>query len=266
MPEPCDRLSAVQSLALPAGGCVASPTLTAGASLMRFPLSVLRKTPMTATVPPPPRARSQAKLVFFVVFVLVTIFVTFMKNREVFDPSSEMSRHYEPALRFLLAHGLFGVLALSIGLFQLSNRLRARYLNVHRVLGYVYAASVLIAAPVAVVVAARIDSLSLVAASVVQAFGWMAATAIALYCVRNGNIVQHRRWMIRGYFFAAVFTVARLLIPIPPIMALGETGIEIVVWSTIALAGFLPNILLDWRSIVTRPATKQTMATALEQG
>jgi uncharacterized membrane protein len=221
---------------------------------------------MTTTVPSPPQKKSQAKLVFFVVFVLVTVFVTYMKNREVFIPTSPMSQHYEPALRFLLVHGLFGVLALSIGLFQLSNRLRARYLKVHRALGYVYAASVLIAAPIAVVVAARIDSPSLVAASVVQALGWMTCTAIALYCVRNGNIVQHRRWMIRGYFFAAVFTVARVLIPIPPIMAMGDTGIEIVVWSAIALAGFLPNILLDWRAIVTRPAIKQTMAMAIEQG
>ena len=221
---------------------------------------------MTAAVPAPPRVKSNAKLVFFAAFVAVTIFVTFMKNREIFDPASEMARHYAPALRFLLIHGLFGVLALAIGVLQLSNRLRARYLDVHRILGYVYASSVLVAAPVAVVVAARIDSLSIVAAAVVQAFGWVTATAIALYCVRNGNIVQHRRWMIRGFFFAAVFTVARLVIPIPPIMALGDTGIEMVVWSTIALAAFLPNVLLDWRAIVTRPVTRQTMAMALEQG
>ena len=96
-----------------------------------------------------------------------------------------------------------------------------------------------------------------------QASGWFVTTAIALYCVRNDNIVQHRRWMIRSYFFAMVFTVARLIIPIPPVLNLGDTGIEIVVWSTIA-AAFLPGILLDWRAIVLRPATKQTMAMALE--
>jgi hypothetical protein len=69
--------------------------------------------------------------------------------------------------------------------------------------------------------------------------------------------------MIQGYFFAMVFTVVRLIIPIPPISALGVTGIEIVVWSTIVLAAFLPTILLDWRTIARRPATKQTIATAL---
>ncbi len=132
-------------------------------------------------------------------------------------------------------------------------------------LGYVYVGSVFIASPFAIPVAAKIDSASLVAASAVQSFGWMVTTAIALYCVRNGNIVQHRRWMIRSYFFAMVFTVARVIIPIPPVFALGETGVEIVVWSTIALAAFLPTILLDWRAVVTRPATKQTMAMALEK-
>ncbi|HEV2221156.1 MAG TPA: DUF2306 domain-containing protein [Casimicrobiaceae bacterium] len=219
---------------------------------------------MSDTTAPIPHTKSRAKLVFFLIFALLTVFVAYMKNRGVLDASSPMAQHYQPALRFLLVHGLFGALALAIGVLQLSNRLRANYLKFHRAMGYVYIACVIVAAPFALVVAARIDSPSLVAASGVQAFGWVAATAIAFYCVRNGNIVQHRRWMIRGYAFAMVFTVARLLIPIPPILAMGETGIEIVVWSAIALAAFLPNVLLDWRSIVSRPATKQTMATALE--
>jgi uncharacterized membrane protein len=211
------------------------------------------------------RPKSQVKLIFFIVFGILTVFVTYMKNQGFFDPGSPIAQHYAPGLRFLLVHGLFGALAMSIGLLQLSNRLRARYLRAHKILGYVYVACVFIAAPFAIPLAIKIGSPSLVAASGVQAFGWMMSTAIALYCVRVGNVVQHRRWMIRGYFFAVVFTVARLLIPIPPIFAMGDTGIEIVVWSTIALAGFLPTILLDWRAIVTRPKTKQTMAMALEE-
>ncbi len=210
------------------------------------------------------RSKSQVKLVFFIGFGLLTVFVTYMKNRGFFDPTSSTAQHYEPALKFLLIHGFFGALALLLGIFQLSNRLRARYLRVHRGLGYIYVVSVFVAAPFAVPVAMKIDSLSLVAASGAQSLGWMVTTAIALYCVRNGNIVQHRRWMIRSYFFAMVFTVARIIIPIPPIFALGETGIEMVVWSTIVLAAFMPTILLDWRAIVARPKTRQTMATVLE--
>lgn len=101
-----------------------------------------------------------------------------------------------------------------MGAFQFSNRLRARYLRLHRALGYAYVTCVMVGASVAIPLAAKISTPSLVAASAVQAFGWMSCTGIALYCIRTGNIQQHRRWMMRGYPFAMVFTVARVFIPI----------------------------------------------------
>ena len=115
-----------------------------------------------------------------------------------------------------------------------------------------------IGGPLGIPLAARIDTPSLAAASVVQAFGWMLCTGIALYCVRSGNVAQHRRWMIRGYPFAMVFTVARMIIPIPPVLRSGFTGIEIVVWSAIALAAFLPSVFLEWRTIFPRPAAAKS--------
>ncbi len=206
------------------------------------------------------RSRSQAKLIFFITFGLVTAFVTFMKNREILDPGSQIARHFAPATVFLAMHALFAGLAMVLGAFQFSDRLRARYLKLHRALGYVYVVGVFIGAPLGIPLAARVDTPSLAAASVVQAFGWMLCTGIALYCVRHGNIAQHRRWMIRGYPFAMVFTVARLLIPIPPILRSGFVGIEIVVWSSIALAAFLPSVFLEWRSIFPKPAAKAAVA------
>ncbi|HVO80474.1 MAG TPA: DUF2306 domain-containing protein [Terriglobales bacterium] len=207
-----------------------------------------------------PRPRSQAKLVFFVVFGLVTVFVTYMKNARILDPGSDISQHFAPVKWYLLPHAFFGALAMLLGAFQFSNRLRARYLKAHRTLGYVYIVSAFISGPLGIPVAKRIDSLSLAAASGVQAFGWMITAAIALYCIRHGNVTQHRRWMIRSYPFAMVFTVARIIAPIPPILRLGLPGIEAVVWTTIVLAAFLPSILLDWRAIASRPAAKSAAA------
>jgi len=92
---------------------------------------------MSTSVAPVRRARSQSKLVFFLIFGLLTVFVTYMKNAHVFDPSSEMARHFAPVKWYLVIHALFGGLALFLGIFQFSNRLRARYLPVHRMLGYV---------------------------------------------------------------------------------------------------------------------------------
>ena len=212
---------------------------------------------MATAVAPVRRPRSQAKLVFFLVFGLLTVFVIYMKSARVFDPTSDIAQHFAPAKWFLVAHAFFAALALLMGAFQFSNRLRSRYLSVHRVMGYIYVVGVFIGAPLGIPVAKRLDGMSLTAASVVQAFGWMACTAIALYCVRQGNIAQHRRWMMRGYPFAMVFTVARLIIPIPPILRHGLPAIEAVVWTAIALAAFLPSIFLDWGTITARPALKR---------
>lgn len=207
-----------------------------------------------------PRSRSQSKLIFFVLFFAVTAFVTYMKNAQIFQPTSEIARHFAPGTLYLVPHAIFAGTAMLMGAFQFSNRLRARYLRLHRTLGYVYVVCVSIGAPVAIPLAAKVGTPSLVAASAVQALGWMLCTGIALYCIRTGNVQQHRRWMIRGYPFAMIFTVARVIIPLPPVFRSGYVGIEIVVWTLIALAALLPSIFLEWRSITPRPIAGKATA------
>ena len=214
---------------------------------------------MATVVAPVRRPRSQSKLVFFLIFGLLTVFVTYMKNAHVFDPASEIAQHFAPVRWYLLPHAFFGSLAMLLGVFQFSNRLRARYLKIHRTLGYVYVFSVFSAGPLAIPMTMRFGP-SLVAASSVQSFGWMLTTAIALYCVRHGNVTQHRRWMIRSYPFAMVFTITRMIIPLPPVQRLGAAGVDTVVWTVIALAAILPNIFLDWRAIAAQPAPKSVAA------
>src|SRR5947209_20499428 len=183
---------------------------------------------MATIVAPVVRTRSQQKLIFFILFGLVTIFVTYMKNARIFDSTSEIAQHFAPVRWYLIPHAFFGGLAMLLGVFQFSNRLRARYLKTHRTLGYIYVVSVFIAAPLAVPMTFHYGP-SLTAASRVQSLGWMLTTAIALYCVRHGIVAQHCRWMIRSYPFAMVFTVWRMFIPIPPIFWLLAADIETVV-------------------------------------
>lgn len=194
---------------------------------------------------------------FFLVFFATTIFAVYEKDARIFDPTSPIAQHFAPAKWYLSVHGLFGILAMAVAAFQFSNRLRARYLRVHRALGYVYVTSVFISAPFAVLVAMKIPkSFSLIVANCMQSFGWVVTTAIALYCVRTGNIALHRRWMIRSYPFAMVFTVTRTLRVVAPDIWLGPTGGEAVLWLASALAAFLPSVFLDWPAIFPHTAAR----------
>jgi uncharacterized membrane protein len=97
-------------------------------------------------------------------------------------------------------HGFFADIAMAVAAFQFSNRLRARYRRIHRVLGYTYVTSVFVACPFAVLISSKLAlSTSQFVANCMNSFGWFVTTLIALYCIRTGNIVQHRRWMIRSY-------------------------------------------------------------------
>jgi len=109
--------------------------------------------------------RSQKKLAGFIAFALLTMIVTTGKNHQIFDPKSEIAQH--PAF--------------------------------HRTLGYVYVACVLLGAPLGIAVASRVTPHGWFWAAVIQPLEWMFSTAVALYSIRNGNVADHRRWMIRGY-------------------------------------------------------------------
>ena len=202
---------------------------------------------MPTATSPAVTSRSPAKALFFAGFFALTIFATYEKNARILDPMSPIARHYAPAAWFLPVHAVFGILALGLAAFQFSNRLRARYLRMHRILGYAYVTSVFISAPFAVVVALKIPKpVSVIAANCMQSLGWIVCTAIALYCVRSGNIAQHRRWMIRSYPFAMVFTVGRAVAALFPPIQLHPGAGEAVFWISIVLAAFVPNIFLDW--------------------
>jgi uncharacterized membrane protein len=215
----------------------------------------------TATAPPVVTPRSQAKVVFFVAFFALTVFAIYDKDARVFDPTSAIARHFTPVKWYVIVHGFFGAIAMAVAAFQFSNRLRARYLHVHRALGYAYVISVVGAAPLAIVVAMKLSlSPSQFVANCVNSLGWAVTTLIALYCVRSGNVLQHRRWMIRSYPWAMTFTFNRFLNVLLPDTRVGHPGFEAKLWVSAVLAAFLPNILLEWRAIFPRTTAKSATA------
>jgi uncharacterized membrane protein len=204
----------------------------------------------------------RAKHVFFGVFALLTLFVFYVYETPFLDPDSPVWPRVEPVKWLLLPHAVAGAVALLLAPFQFSARLRRRVPRLHRVMGRLYVAGVFISAPLAVPVAVILGPPSLVMAATIQSAGWLLTTAIALYAVRRGDIRQHQEWMTRSYPFAMVFVVARVVLAVPAVSAMGEVAFVSVVWSLIALACFVPSLVINWRAIFSRRAVSAERATA----
>jgi uncharacterized membrane protein len=190
--------------------------------------------------------------VFFVIFGLLTLFVFYVYETPFLNSRSPVWQRIEPVKWWLLPHAVAGAAALLLAPFQFSARLRRRSIKLHRVLGRVYVAGVAVAAPTAVPIAVILGPPALVMAATIQSAGWLVTTAIALYSVRRGDIRQHQEWMIRSYPFAMIFVLARAILAVPAVQALGEVGFVSVVWSLIAAACFVPSLVISWRALFRR--------------
>jgi uncharacterized membrane protein len=204
----------------------------------------------------------RAKHIFFAAFALATLFVFYLYETPFLDAHSPVWAHVEPVKWLLLPHGVAGAVALLLAPFQFSARLRRRSPRAHRVLGRLYAAGAAISAPLAIPVAVILGPPTLVMAAAIQSTGWIVTTALGVYCVRRGDIRQHREWMTRSYPFAMVFVVARAVLAIPAVRALGEPAFVSVVWSCIALACFVPSLVISWPSLSKRAARPARVAAA----
>jgi hypothetical protein len=106
-----------------------------------------------ASVARPAALRLQLKHIAFAVFALMAVFVLYGRDLQLLNPASELRQRYAAVPWWMLAHGIFGALALFVAPFQFSNRLRYRNIRLHRIMGRLYVAGVLVAAPAAIPVA-----------------------------------------------------------------------------------------------------------------
>ncbi|MFI5357574.1 MAG: DUF2306 domain-containing protein [Opitutales bacterium] len=197
------------------------------------------------------------KYTMWVVFGLMAILVFGLRERTLLDPHSFLRQRYAPIPGLMFLHGIPGALALVLGIFQFSSRLRAKHLPLHRALGRIYVGCVVVSAPVAILVALSLPIPTLLPAAIIQSAGWILCTGTGLYCIRSGKIQQHKEWMMRSYPFAMVFVVARAISFIPAIDRMGLVGVEASVWTSIALAGLLPSLIISWQALAAgRPAPK----------
>ncbi len=144
----------------------------------------------------------------------------------------------------LVLHAVAGGVALILGGWQLSTRLRQRRPRLHRLMGWGYATSILVGGITSLPLAAQADG-----GPVAQVgFGllgvlWLASTAMALVHIRARRITAHQRWMLRSFALTAGGITLRLQIGVGSALAVPIQDY----YTALAWTSWLPQaLLLEW--------------------
>ena len=190
-----------------------------------------------------------------VMFIMALIILFTIEVPVLINPTHPARAHYLPMRWLLLPHIFFGVIATLAGPFQFSSRIKRRHLNFHRILGRVYVASIMIAAPLgaAIVIALPTDPYFRTGVCV-HATLWFITTTMAFLTARNRQIVQHRQWMVRSYVLTFSFIIARILGPVWGAFHINQHDYGIVdcILNLCYLLG--ADIGLNWRELTTKRA------------
>lgn len=143
---------------------------------------------------------------------------------------------YQRQLGWVVCHGLFGVVSLIIG-----SLLVTRTFRWHRLGGYLYLVSILLAGPTGLRLAFGAEGGSPARLGfVLLAFLWMSSALKAWNSARQRDFESHRLWMIRN--FALTFSAVMLRIYLQGFQLLGASFSDI--YPVAAWLSWVPNLLL----------------------
>lgn len=166
-------------------------------------------------------------------------------------PNDPVWQHYAPFKWWLLPHGIAGGCALLLGPMQFSDRLRQRFRQWHRVVGRIYVACVLVAAPLGVYIQHFQERMgvprSFSIAAAVDATLWMTTTGMAMAFIRKGKLHEHRQWMTRSFAVALVFLEGRVIGGVTGWDNLDVRATETIVWLCLAFSILAADFLLEFQ-------------------
>ncbi len=145
----------------------------------------------------------------------------------------------------LYAHLIFGPLAMFLTPFQFWNGLRLKRPKLHRWIGKLTITSIVIASISAMFIA-LFTTAGMLALTGFFTLGvlWLVITLIAFNHIRNGNVRQHKRWMIRSA--ALTFAGVTLRIWLPVFFIFTRFEFE-QFYPAVAWLCWVPNILIaEW--------------------
>lgn len=206
-------------------------------------------------------------------FVVVAAFLAFsLAPYLTFDPArSRLPLRPGFGMHFpvLVAHVLFGSVALITCCLQVWPRLRQRYPRAHRLSGRIYVfGGVLPAGLLAVVagVAAVTPGFAGRVGNVTLALTWLAVTFTGWRMARRRCYAEHRRWMIRSFALCTSIVVNRLwtvalLLALQPFrhswfggsqQALTRSAVEAAIWLSWVVNLLIAEWWLDRRRTTRR--------------
>ena len=203
----------------------------------------------TATVPVQTSSRVRLKYLLFG-FIGLMIGYVLVHNESFLVHRDDLAwQHYHPFRWYLLPHGLAGACAILLGPLQFSDRLPQRFTKFHRVIGRIYIAGALIAAPFGAYIQYFEERMggprSFSIAALVDAILLTTTTAIAFGFILNGKVQQHRQWMTRSFAVALVFLEVRVVQGVTGWEKLGIGATETIVWSCLAFSLFSADVVLQ---------------------
>ena len=145
-----------------------------------------------------------------------------------------------------------GLVAVGLGVFQINQRLRARYITVHRWLGRLYVVAVIVGGSSALLLA--LNSFG----GLVTHFGfgllavaWIGSTLNAYRHIRRGDVTAHRAWMLRSYALTLAAVTLRVYLPLSAAAGIDfEQAYQAVSWLC-----WVPNLMVvEWFILARTPA------------
>lgn len=111
-------------------------------------------------------------------------------------------------------HISFGAVTLIVGWSQFSKSIRAKRIGLHKILGKIYLIGIAFAGSAGFYLALHANG------GVIAQIGfggmaicWLTTSALAYITIRKGEIMAHRKWMIRSYSLAFAAVTLRLWLP-----------------------------------------------------
>jgi hypothetical protein len=191
-----------------------------------------------------------------IVFVLVAAFpyrAMFGSQDAARQSLQDFQFSYWPRRGWLLTHIAGGLVALLTGPVQLWLGLHNVKMEIHRKLGFVYIAAIVVGSIGAIGLAVQTDG-GLVFGSGLffLAMAWIATTSLAFMAIKKNLIDQHKEWTIRSYVVTFAFVTFRA----GQVAMTGrgvdlQTAIGVMAWACWAIPLLITEAFIQGRKIAT---------------